>query len=176
MPSGTPKIGSTLEPRVSPGEPVPDEAHAEIMGMDLQELELLNPTLTRAPEPPKCVMKRLRRSDHVWRWLSTPHVKFAGMRNYQTVSPTEEEKRKIDDGDAQAGVFVSPDNRICWREDSWLAAIPRRLYELRQAQRRMRTTEQTKRSLSPDALTETISRMGGKVSEYAVDRWEQQGE
>ena len=135
--------------------PTVAESEASVYGMDLSDLELDEP-LGRAPDPPKCIQERLRREEKVWRWVSKPTVKYMGMRQYLTVSPTSEERDKIKNGDCPGGVDVDVENKITWREDAWLAAIQRRLHERRVMQKFIRTNDQTKVALSTEQLKEAL--------------------
>lgn len=158
-------------------EPPPPTAEgaamAEIYGMDLDHL--FQP-LTRPPDPPPFITRD--RPDRVWRWLSKPQVKYMGMRNYKAYSPTSEERAKIDAGiETPSGVFMDAENKVCWRDDSFLGWIERRLWEARQLQRRARTETQTNLAKqSGGQMSELAKRIPGGKSMIKVDQWEQKGE
>ena len=159
-------------PQAPPQAPSPaTAAEAEIYGVDLEHL--LQP-ISQPPNPPSFITKG--RDDRMWRWLSVPQVKVAGMRNYTTYSPDADEKKRIDAGfDVEPGIFVDAENKVRWREDAFLAWIPRRLYELRMAQRRARTDAQTKLAKEASSMRVLADKVGGKVM-YKVDQWDQKGE
>jgi len=171
-----------MEPVVSaeelgPGDQMSAEEHASLYGMDVDELAMLDPFLTNVPTPPKCIVKRLEQEDMVYRWLSPAQVKYSGMRGYITVSPTPGERKRIDEGrDTPPGVSIDEQNRIRWREDSWLGKMPRKLAMIRKRQHALRTIDQTKRALDTESLREGMARMGAKVTHAEIERWDEASE
>ncbi len=115
------------------------------------------------PNPPKCIQARLKRGDMVWRWHADKMAQRLGMRGYETVSPTAEERNAIDRGDCAPGVRVHADNRIMYLDDAFLVAIPRKQYLHRMALKRERVIEQTNISRNSAGLAAQAARYGGKA-------------
>ena len=157
-------MASETPPLVPKVMPPPDAGSTgPITGLDLDEYEFQDPTLVAVPDPPRCIQERLRRENKVWRWLSIPQTRKMGLRGYVVVSPDAKERHRIDTGrDTPVGVSVDEQNRIVWREDGFLAAIPQRLYDQRQRSKRMRTDAQTGLAKSREAFDEGIRRAGGQ--------------
>jgi hypothetical protein len=138
------------------------DAHVEA------DLSIENP-FGEIPAPPAVILRKLEKADRVWRWLSTPQVKKNGMRNYETYSPDPEDRQVIDHGRCAAGVAISTDNRVTWREDSWLGSIPRKRWLERQAEKRRRTDQQTAISKSREALASAAQRTGVRDLQLNVE-------
>lgn len=168
-----PKIGqSTFQPESS----TPSEPEIRPGGRDLTQdahvdadLWIENP-FGDVPAPPASILRKLATQDRVWRWLSTPQVKKNGMRNYETYSPDPEDRDAIDRGRCAAGLAISTDNRVTWREDAWLATIPRKRWLERQAERRRRTDQQSRLAKSPEPLAAVADRLGAKSSLTVQER------
>ena len=165
-----PKIGRAVG---TPAELTPalpgSEPDSVVYGMEVEDRELLAP-LGQVPPPPACILQRFPPGEYVWRWLSVSGVRAHGSRNYVTVSPTARERDLIDSGrDQPPGVHVDAENKVKWREDAWLAVIPRRLYERRVKEKRARTAAQTALSKDRSPLAEAMARHGGTLREYSVD-------
>jgi hypothetical protein len=173
----TPRIGAGIlpgTPEVKPGDETPTDAavHETVESFGFDVKELLEPQGV-APDPPKCVLERLRREDKVWRWLSEPMCRRYTMRMYETFSPNARERELINSGkDTKPGVRVDAENRIKWLDDTFLGVIPRRLYLQRQALKRARIDDQTKKSRNQDAITEAARQAGAKITDFSVKSWE----
>ena len=141
-------------------EPTPETDPAVFVDMG-NNLEWDDPSRGGIPpDPPKCVQQRLKNLGRGWRWMSVPHVRKLGMRNYESVSLTKEEKRAIRNGTdiGHPTISIGVDNTLRWREDSWLASCPLRLVEARERLKRQRTIDQTKLSLSTEETEENMKR------------------
>jgi hypothetical protein len=98
------------------------------------------------------------------------------MRGYVALSVTPELRKKIRQGDCPATVDIDVSNKLVWREDAFLAVIPRRLHEAKKAAKREKTLQQTKlANAAPGGLREMASRAGGKLVEYNVEETARQG-
>lgn len=172
---GNPRIGAGLlpgTPAVKPGDEVPDSMPdtTEMYGFDVKHL--MEPQGV-APDPPKCILERLRKEDKVWRWLSEPMCRRHTMRMYEAVSPNARERQLIDSGkDAPPGVRVDEQNRIKWLDDTFLGAIPRRLFLARQAIKGQRIVDLTKKSRNTEAIKEAARMAGAKITDFGVQQWE----
>lgn len=134
---------------------------AAFYGIDLQEVLLTDPGMSKIPDPPKRVLQRLNRLDRVWRWMSYPTVDSQGLRGYETVSATTEERNDIDAGrDTPAGIKVDASNHIRWREDAFLASVPRKRYITMLLAKMVRTKNATEKSLKLDDFHEALRRSG----------------
>jgi hypothetical protein len=172
---GAPKIGSfdTADIAVdalTPGAAAPDmEPTAEERSTIHDFNELFEP-LGVAPEPPRCILAKLKSRDLVWRWLSEPSVNKIGKRMYEVYSPNAKERELINSGkDAPSGVKVDTENKVRWLDDAFLGVIPRRYYLQRQAMKRQRIIDLTKRSRDAGALKEAAGRAGAKVTDFTVE-------
>jgi len=143
----------------------------------MDQLAFLDVGLNSIPEPPKFVLDKLKTQDLVWRWLSRPAIKQLGTRGYHVyVAPTDI-RTKIDRGEAGGTIYLSPEYYVCWREDAILGVTPRKLYEARRAEKSRRTLNQTKQARQAlGGLQQVAGRLGGKVAEYSVNEWQQEGE
>lgn len=159
-------------------EPAPTPAETEVIyGFQMDELAFLDVGLNSIPAPPKFILDKLSKRDLVWRWLSRPAIKQLGTRGYQVYVAESEDRDKIDRGVAGGTIYLSPEYYVCWREDAILGVTPRRLYEARRAEKQRRTINQTKLARqAPGGLIQVAGRLGGKVTDYAVDEWQQEGE
>lgn len=170
-----PKIGADLlpdTPTVKPGDEVPDNISEVLEPYEIDVKELMAPQGV-APTPPRCILERFRKNDLVWRWLSEPMCKRYTMRMYETVSPTSKERALINSGrDSAPGVRVDAENKIKWLDDTFLAAIPRRLYLQRQALKKQRRDDQTAKSRNTQAITEAARMAGAQVKDISVTSWE----
>lgn len=147
-----------------------------VYGWNMAELELLDFNLTKAPKPPKCVQEWCRRHDLVYRWLSYPRVKEAGMRGYIALSMTPELRKKVKAGDCPATVDIDVSNKLVWREDAFLGVMPKKLYDLLLKGKRQRILDQNKIArLGPSGLRDMAERAGGKIVEYTVEETARQG-
>lgn len=113
-----------------------------IYGWELEQLLLQDQKLNNVPDPPKCIMDDLKSRDLKWRWMSKPFVKTHGLRQYTTYSPSAEQRKKIKNGDAPPAVDVDVENKVTWREDSFLATIPRRQFMIRRILAKQRVQNQ----------------------------------
>ena len=175
-----PKDADMSAIQLQPGEAVPvtaASAESPIYGFEMLDLEMMFPH-GNPPVPPKCIQERLKRNDQEWRWLSKPMVKYHGMRMHVTVSPTAEERDKINNGgDSPPGVHVDVENKICWQDDAWLGSIPKRLAELRRQHKIALSAQQSKIAKDQGlALKEEARRAGVKLVQHDVQQWTQQGE
>lgn len=168
-----PREDTVVEPPPMAALPQPENP---VYGFSMAELELYDINMNKVPAPPRCIQEHCQRADWVWRWMSPSAIKYFGMRGYVAYSPDKDVRQKIKDGDCPASIYVDVENKVRWREDSFLAVTPRRLYEARQAAKRQRTDNQTRvaREAAP-GLRELSNRAGVSV-EYHVDEWKQQGE
>jgi hypothetical protein len=170
-----PKVREVVNQKAAPVveediAPAPSVVEGDVMyGMDVEDMELHFP-MTDAPEPPDYVLKKFKSRDLVYRWMSKPMVRYHGMRMYTTYSPDLEDKRRIDAGQCRPGIFIDAENKICWREDAFLATIPRKLHKLRQEQTRMRTQKQTDLAKNTEVLSSAAERMGAKAK-LKIDEW-----
>ena len=155
-----------------PERPGPEEAAA--LGITVEDLQR-SLIVGRPPAPPKLILDRLAKEDKIPRWLAKGHVKWKGQRGYVSVSLDAKERAYVTETQLN-GMYVGADNLLWWREDQWLAAIPRRLKEFTESQTRQRTMEQTKLAHSDERLRDDIERRGGKLTTHRVDSWEQEGE
>lgn len=153
-----------------PGAPAPDpEITVEEQATIHDFKELVEPTGV-APDPPRCVLAKLKQRDLMWRWLSEPSCKKLGMRMYETYSATQKDRDAINSGkDAAAGVKVDVENRVRWLDDAFLAVIPRRYFVQRQAIKRQRIKDLTKLSRDARALREAALRAGAKITDFSVE-------
>jgi len=120
------------------------------------------------PVPPQYILRKLESRGLTWRWMSLPHVKKAGMRQYTAYSPDAKDREAIDRGDCPPGVSVSAENKVWWGEDAFLATIPRRFFDYRAAERRKRTDAQTKLSQNREVLEAAAARSGVKLSKHSI--------
>ena len=151
----TPNIGrSVYKP------PVEDTRKVSNL-VDVSVLE----NLADAPLAPRCIREKLARDNKVYRWVSRPTVKFMGMRQYTTYSADAEDRKTINDGDAPAGVYVDAENKVCWRDDAWLAWIPRKQHDERVRAKDFLKNAQTDRAFNTqkEALGEMARRVGAKL-------------
>jgi hypothetical protein len=181
MPGKRGRPRKTTPPKVvvdqlKPGDPAPEvEAYTvadtqTVMSGDLTDLTFLNP-MTRPPDPPACIMERLKKEDKVWRWMGKAMVRKLGMRMYETISPTAKERELIDRGQGtEGGIRVGEDNVIYWWEDAFLAAIPRKYYLMRRAAKQRLTEEQSKKARDTAALREAAARAGTKIEYRTVEQ------
>ena len=168
-----PKIGTSVyEPTVKPGDPEPGPPGVRDLTQDAHvETDLwIENKFGSVPHPPECIQRKLAAADRIYRWVSMPQVKKGptGMRNYETYSPDAEDRDTIDRGRCEAGIAISTDNRVTWREDSWLASIPRKRYLYRQEETRKRTLQQTQLSKSVGQIAAEAAARSGQVK---VQRW-----
>ena len=120
------------------------------------------------PEPPALLAERLKREDKVWRWLMTGHTRWQGKRGYESVSLNVKEREWVD-RHAPFGLHVGADNTLRWREDGWLAAMPRRLREHIDRAKAARNREQSA-TADGGVWQEAVRRAGGKVVRQTVER------
>ena len=167
---GNPMIGRFVDAEVLPGEPAPDTVVTEEERATVHDFNELVEPLGVAPDPPRCVLIKLKQRDLVWRWLSEPSCKKLGMRMYETYSATAKDRDAINSGrDAPAGVRVDAENKLKWLDDAFLAVIPRRYFLQRQAIKRQRIIDLTKKSRDPRPLKEAAARVGIKADFSSED-------
>lgn len=171
---GNPKIGRRAPTAltVTPGDPAPDESPL-VEEATVHDFRQLVKPVGSAPTPPRCILKKLKSRDLVWRWLSEPHVKRLGKRMYETYSADATERALINSGkDAPPGVRVDADNRVRWLDDAYLGTIPRRYFLQRQAMRAELNTLQTKASRNFEGFKEAARRVGAEVTQADARSWE----
>lgn len=172
---GNPRIGRKVyDPPVEtlePASPAPDKSPTPEPATVHDFVELVEPVGV-GPNPPKCILKKLKSRDLVWRWLSEPAMKRLGMRMYELWSVDDKDRALINSGrDAAPGVRVSAENTVRWLDDAFLGVIPRRYFLQRQAMKQARVLDQTKRSKELGGLKEAAGRAGARITDFEIKSW-----
>lgn len=183
---GAPVIGRradetrmTMAPPAAPDPGVPADLPAgqtrEMTTVD--DLAAAAP-LNRPPDPPNWLLKTLTAKGLMYRWLSVPQMRQLGKRGYTVYSPDTTERNRIDRGDCPAGVHVDEANTVRFLDDAVLGVLSKARWEQRRRDVTRRTHDQTELAMRGQGaqLAEQARRMGGRLTAYTSESWEQKGE
>lgn len=182
MPVGIPKIGARPLPEHSEIEPEsipipPTAAQADVASVVIERDRWIENDDASIPPPPTYILEQLKRREQGWRWLSAPQVQKKGMREYTVYEPTAKDRDEINAGRCGAGIRISSDNRVMWREDAFLGVLS----QARQEERRRRIQERSRlQSQSANAqkilrdVTEAANQAAGSkvmTSNVDIQQW-----